>query len=109
MSRTERLTPPATPLQPGRTGDQLLLFAAALAATVTGLCDRLVRLLVVRLRPAEDRRRCGDDRGQATVEYALVILAAAAVALLLIAWAARSGKIGELMDRVFDSVVGRVA
>ena len=38
------------------------------------------------------------DEGQATVEYALVVLAAAAIALLLVAWAARSGKIGELFD-----------
>lgn len=49
------------------------------------------------------------EAGQATVEYALVVLAAAAIALLLVAWAARSGKIGELADRVFDSVVAKVS
>ncbi len=54
---------------------------------------------------AERRPRC--ERGQATVEYALVVLAAAAVALLVIAWAARTGKVGELLDRVFDQVVAR--
>lgn len=47
-------------------------------------------------------RRC---EGQASVEYALVVLGAAAVALALIAWAQRSGKVGELLDRVFDRVV----
>ena len=47
------------------------------------------------------------EAGQATVEYALVVLAAAAIALLLIAWAARSGKIGELLDRVFDQVMAK--
>ena len=44
------------------------------------------------------------QRGQGTVEYALVLLGAAAVALALVAWVARSGAVGQL----FDSVVGRV-
>jgi len=45
------------------------------------------------------------EEGQATVEYALVVLAAAAIALLVIAWAARTGKIGQLFDLVFDRVL----
>jgi Flp pilus assembly pilin Flp len=49
-----------------------------------------------------------DDRGQTTAEYALVLLAAATLALLLVAWAAQSGKIGELFDKVFDEVIGKV-
>lgn len=53
------------------------------------------------------RWQSGSERGQATVEYALVVLAAAAVALLVIAWTARTGKVGELLDRVFDQVVAR--
>ncbi len=47
----------------------------------------------------------GGEEGQATVEYALVVLAAAAIALLVIAWAARTGKIGLLFDLVFDRVL----
>lgn len=42
--------------------------------------------------------------GQATAEYALVLLGAAAVALMLAAWAARSGAIGDL----FDAIVGQL-
>ncbi len=57
--------------------------------------------------PAASDERRSVDLGQATVEYALVVLAAAAVALLVIAWAARTGKVGELLDRVFDQVVAR--
>lgn len=52
-----------------------------------------------------------DDRGQATAEYALVLLGAALVALLLIAWATGgggAGKIGRLLDRVIDSITSRV-
>jgi len=49
-----------------------------------------------------------DDNGQTTAEYALVLLAAATLALLLVAWAAQSGKIGELFDTVFDKVIGKV-
>jgi Flp pilus assembly pilin Flp len=53
------------------------------------------------------RRWPAREEGQATVEYALVVLAAAAVALLLIAWAARTGKIGQLLDLVFDQVLAK--
>lgn len=52
-----------------------------------------------------------DDRGQATAEYALVLLGAALVALLLVAWATGgggAGKIGHLLDRVVDAITSRV-
>lgn len=44
--------------------------------------------------------------GQTTAEYALVILGAAAVALMLISWAARSDAIGRLFDAVLERVLG---
>ena len=44
------------------------------------------------------------EEGQSTAEYALVILGAAAVALLLLTWAGSTGAIANL----FDSVVSRV-
>ena len=47
------------------------------------------------------------DRGQATAEYALVLLGAAAVAITFAAWAARSGRIAVLFDRVFDLLLDR--
>ncbi len=43
--------------------------------------------------------------GQATAEYALVLLGAAAVALLLAAWAAKSGKVTALFDAVADQLI----
>ncbi|MDY7104006.1 MAG: hypothetical protein S0880_22710 [Actinomycetota bacterium] len=57
--------------------------------------------------PASPSR--GGDRGQTTVEYALVVLGAATVALLVLAWASGSGRIGALLDAVFDQVIGQVA
>ncbi|MEQ8843037.1 MAG: DUF4244 domain-containing protein [Acidimicrobiales bacterium] len=48
------------------------------------------------------------DRGQATAEYALVVLGAAAVAMLLIAWATSTGKMSTLLNKVVDSVAGRI-
>lgn len=48
-----------------------------------------------------------DERGQATAEYALVLLGAAAIALLLAAWAAKSGKIGQLFDAVVDQLIDK--
>lgn len=47
------------------------------------------------------------ESGQATAEYALVLLGAAAVALMLAAWAAQTGKLGELFDTVVDQIIGR--
>lgn len=49
------------------------------------------------------------DRGQAVTEYVLLLLGVAAVALAVVAWATRTGKIGELLDAVFDAIAGRVA
>ncbi|MBU6314974.1 MAG: hypothetical protein KGR47_00580 [Acidobacteria bacterium] len=53
----------------------------------------------------------GDEEGQATTEYALVLLGAALVALMLIAWATAgggAGKIGRLFDRVMDAVLDKL-
>ncbi len=50
----------------------------------------------------------GDDRGQTTAEYALVMLGAAGVAMLLLGWATKSGAIGKLFDVVLSGIVGRV-
>jgi Flp pilus assembly pilin Flp len=49
------------------------------------------------------------QRGQATTEYVLVLLGAAAIAVAVVAWATRSGKVGELLDRVFDHVAGEIS
>ncbi len=47
----------------------------------------------------------GQDRGQTTAEYALVLLGAAAIALLLVAWATGSGKVDQLFNAVFDRLI----
>jgi Flp pilus assembly pilin Flp len=49
-----------------------------------------------------------DERGQATAEYALVLLGAAAIALLLLAWATQTDAIGRLLDAILDSILERV-
>jgi Flp pilus assembly pilin Flp len=55
---------------------------------------------------AEPLRR---EAGQTTAEYALVILAAAAVAVVLIAWAHSSGKLPDFFDQVIDNVIGNAS
>ena len=52
--------------------------------------------------------RITDERGQATAEYALVLLGAAAVALLLTAWATHTNLIGKLLDTVLKHVVDKL-
>jgi hypothetical protein len=54
------------------------------------------------------RARLRADRGQTTAEYALVLLGAAGIALLLLGWATQSGAIGTLFDAVMNGVIGRV-
>jgi Flp pilus assembly pilin Flp len=53
---------------------------------------------------ADDR---GDQRGQATAEYALVLLGVAAVALLVGVWAAKTNLIGKLFDLVFQKIFNK--
>lgn len=48
------------------------------------------------------------DRGQTTAEYALVLLGAAAIALLIIAWTAKSNRIGKLLDTILDTIMSKV-
>lgn len=51
------------------------------------------------------------DAGQATTEYALILLGAALVGLIVVAWATSggsSGRIGRLFDAVVDSVISRL-
>lgn len=45
------------------------------------------------------------EEGQTTAEYALVILAAAAVAIVLITWAESSGKLPAFFDKVIDNLI----
>ncbi len=48
------------------------------------------------------------DTGQATAEYALVILAAALIAVALMTWATGGGGITTLFQAVLDRVIGLV-
>lgn len=56
-------------------------------------------------------RRTIRDRGQATTEYALVLLGAALVGLLVIGWATSGGgaaAVARLFNRVIQSVIDKV-
>jgi Flp pilus assembly pilin Flp len=68
--------------------------------------DLMIRkFLALHARAASMAR---DERGQTTAEYALVMLGAAGVAMLLLGWATRSGAIGDLFDVVLSGIVGQV-
>jgi Flp pilus assembly pilin Flp len=49
--------------------------------------------------------RLRSETGQTSAEYALVLLGAASVALLVALWAKDTDKIGKLLDTIFDSIV----
>ena len=80
-------------------------------STFTSLFVRLHTLALLATDSPDGRRRLRGDDGQATTEYALVLLAAALVALLVVGWATAGGgaaKVGRLFDRVIDSVIDKV-
>jgi Flp pilus assembly pilin Flp len=52
------------------------------------------------------RSRFRSEKGQTTAEYALVILAAAAIAVVLITWARSSGKLPAFFDQIIDKIIG---
>jgi Flp pilus assembly pilin Flp len=60
--------------------------------------------VVVSTAVATGGGRTSDERGQTTAEYALVILAAAAIAIVLIAWARSSGKLPAFFDHIIDQL-----
>lgn len=101
----------------------LLRLRSVVVRTLTAACRRIgartgaaVRSVLRRLGLAEPGGAVPFDRfgrlgaaGQATAEYALVLLGAAAIALLLVAWATGSGKIGELFDAVIGQLISKAA
>jgi hypothetical protein len=72
----------------------------------------LITLQLILVRSADrlraPRGRAAGDGGQSTAEYALVLLGAASVALLLVAWATGTDRIGRLLDSVVDQVMDHV-
>ena len=79
------------------------LIAAHLVAL--SLADRAGDAAALVVRRAGEGRRHG---GQSTAEYALVLLGAATIAVVFIAWAGKSSRIGKLFNSVLDTVIGKV-
>lgn len=87
----------------------LLMLAITIHQSVLHAADITQQRLAEAVTHLVEHRH--DDRGQATTEYALVLLAAALVALLVVAWATAGGgaaRISRLFNRVIDSVIDRV-
>ena len=61
----------------------------------------VLRRFAIRVRSG---RLLGRQEAQTTAEYALVLLAAAAVAFVLIAWAQSSGKLPAFFDSIIDNI-----
>ncbi len=78
---------------------QLALWFQALLSAAVGA---VVRVLT-RGKGRRPRAITTED-GQTTAEYALVILAAAAIAVVLIVWARSSGKLPAFFDKIIDSI-----
>ena len=55
------------------------------------------------------QRLANDEHGQASAEYALVLLGAAAVALLIVAWATKTDLVEKLLNKVMQSITGKVS
>lgn len=64
--------------------------------------------LLLSRRP-EPARAITDETGQASVEYALVLLGAALVATLLISWATKTNLLDALFDHVLTLIKGKAS
>jgi hypothetical protein len=60
-------------------------------------------------RERQGESASGDDIGQSTVEYVLVMLAAAGLAVALITWIGGTDLIPSFFDTVFETITGYVA
>lgn len=65
-------------------------------------------MMFIALAQSEVLRDRSSERGQATAEYALVILGAATLAGLVLAWASSTGRVSKLLNAVLDAVIGQV-
>jgi hypothetical protein len=75
-------------------------FLSFIVSFIIGVQSAARRLLA--------RAQWAGDRGQATTEYALVLLAAALVGVLVIGWATAGGgaaAVGRLFDTVIQSAI----
>lgn len=61
---------------------------------------RSIQMLVERTRTCPR----SSERGQTTAEYALVLIAAATIAMLIVAWAGNTGAITEFFDTVVERI-----
>ena len=68
------------------------------------MTERTITTHLARLAARLHGLTCRSERGQGTVEYALILLGAAAIALVVVAWVTRT----DLIGRLFDAVVGRI-
>jgi Flp pilus assembly pilin Flp len=76
-------------------------------STLRRLPAALSRTAAVRLaahRRLPHLRPGHDDRGQATAEYGLIILAAGGIALGVIAWAGGTGTFTDMFESVVDKL-----
>ena len=71
-------------------------------------CAMQSRWLTMTAAPDSADVEGSDEAGQASAEYALVLLGAAGIALLLVGWATKSDRIGKLLDSVLDKITGHV-
>ena len=51
------------------------------------------------------RAATSGEAGQTSAEYALVLLGAAMVAMLVVAWARSTGKVGDLLDGIVEDII----
>lgn len=64
----------------------------------------LLDLVATSARHLQARLR-RDERGQATAEYALVLVAAVAIAGLVVTWAKKTNLLDTVLDSVFRSLL----
>jgi Flp pilus assembly pilin Flp len=75
-------------------------------AYLSHISRNLLKLVQTRALRSDQSER--NERGQASVEYALVLLAAAVIATVLISWATNTNVLNSLFDFVVTTIQGKV-
>ena len=100
-----RSDPSPTQRQPSAGG--LVLEPVRVPGVVPRAAVRLDAAPRIRPVAGDDIVPATTEAGQATAEYALVLLGAAAIALLVVSWATKTNVVGKLLDVIFSQLIGK--
>ena len=91
----------------GDWGYQIWLWRYGVLNGSAGISDQPVGRRLGGATAWTRRHEHSAERAQSTVEYAILLLGAAALALLVVAWMTKTDAVGRLFDTVFGRIISQ--